>query len=145
MNWRYFDPRAGDYRVMYALEGEKLIGYSVLRVNRFVAGYPIGYVVDLLALPGRLDVVDSLLADAEQYFSMEDVNIVLSALFSNHPYKPVFNKHGFLDSRVNLTLFYNYNDEKRRDEILAKTEEAKRVHFMYGDIDSLPVNMNPHG
>ncbi len=53
LNWRYSDRRGGDYILKEAIEGERALGYVVLRVNGYQEKYPVGYIVDLLALPGR--------------------------------------------------------------------------------------------
>jgi len=49
-------------------------------------------------------------------------------------------RHGFLDSRIKLHLFYrSYGKE---DEIgKLKTVSVDKIHFAYGDIDSLLVEM----
>jgi len=142
LNWRYCDPRSGGFIVRLAEEGGEVLGYSVLRINRCRADYPIGYVVDLLTLPDRMDVADALIADAARYFDDRDVNMVLSIVVKNHPYERSFGRYGFLDSRIRLNLFYI---------MLGTIEEmsnirgvsVNRIHFSYGDIDSLPVDV-PH-
>jgi len=80
LNWRYCDPRAGDFIAMMA-EGDdgELLGYSVLRVNRYLEGYPVGYIVDLLGRPRRRDVVEALAANSLEYFDTNDVNIVTAS------------------------------------------------------------------
>ena len=59
LNWRYADPRAGDYVVLAAEEDNRWLGYVVLRSSETT-----GYIADLLALPERNDVVESLLSAA---------------------------------------------------------------------------------
>jgi hypothetical protein len=141
LNWRYCDLRAGSFIVRQAVEGGKILGYSVLRINRYRADYPIGYIVDLLTLPDRQDVANALIADATGYFDERNVNIVLSIIVKNHPYEGSFGRYGFLNSRIRLNLFYIILGDA---EEIAKLDEVStgRIHFSYGDIDSLPVDVS---
>jgi hypothetical protein len=43
LNWRYNDKKAGSYIVIQAEEEERVIGYSVLRVNKIRKNYLSGY------------------------------------------------------------------------------------------------------
>lgn len=63
LNWRYADRRAGEYVMLVAEEGHRWLGYVVLRATP-----EAGYIADLLALPERNDVVESLLAAANERF-----------------------------------------------------------------------------
>ncbi len=66
LNWRYADPRAGGYVTLAAEEDGRWLGYIVLRSSG-----ELGYVADLLALPERNDVVDSLVSAAIDRFRRE--------------------------------------------------------------------------
>lgn len=145
MNWRYCDPRAGNFLVRQ-IDGEnnEILGYCVLSENRTHKGYTIGYVVDMLSLPERLDVADALIKDAVAYFDGKQVNIVSSLMVKNHPYEAVFTRNGFLDSRFELKLFYR---QLRDDGVLDEVEKSSpsKIHFSYGDIDSLPASVPEYG
>jgi len=117
-------------------EDGEILGYSVLKINKSRMVYPVGYIVDILALPGRLDVADLLVADAVKYFDKNDINIVNCLLIKNHPYKRIFNRHGFLDSRIKIHL--SYTSHGLEDE-LKDLRTSSKPHFTYGDIDSLPA------
>jgi hypothetical protein len=137
LNWRYCDPRAGNFIVKQAEKDGRILGYSVLKINKIRNAYPVGFIIDVLALPNRLDVVDALAADAIKYFDSSDINIISCLILKNNPYRLIFNQYGFLDSRINVHLFYtNYgsNDE------LKKPRASSKMHFTYGDIDSLPTS-----
>jgi hypothetical protein len=139
LNWRYCDPHAGDFTVMGA-EGDKeeLLGYSVLRINRYLKGYPVGYIVDLLGRPGRLDVVEALAADSLKFFDANDVNIVNCLVTKGHPHERALKRLGFVDSRVKLRIFI---DEYTRKGIFNEIVDSspRRIHFSWGDHDSLPI------
>ena len=141
LNWRYCDPRAGDFIAMMA-EGDdgELLGYSVLRVNKYLEGYPVGYIVDLLGCPGRRDVVEALAADSLEYFDANDVNIVNCLVAKGHPHEKALKRLGFVDSRVKIRIFI---DEYERKGLFNGIVESppSRIHFSWGDHDSLPVRV----
>ena len=140
LNWRYSDPRAGSYVIRQAMEGSRLLGYCVLLINRYLRDCPVGYIVDLLALPGRLDVVDVLAADSLRYFDENDVNVILWQTVRDHPYQRILNGHGFLDSRIKFHLFYNPLVEP---DVLGEIENcrAEQIFLTWGDHVDLPIGL----
>ncbi|HUV34762.1 MAG TPA: hypothetical protein VMW22_07495, partial [Candidatus Desulfaltia sp.] len=141
LNWRYCDPRAGDFIAMMA-EGDdgELLGYSVLRVNRYLESYPVGYIVDLLGRPGRSDVVEALAADSLEYFDTNDVNIVNCLVAKGHPHETALKKLGFVDSRVKIRIFIDEYEKKGLFNGIVGSPPS-RIHFSWGDHDSLPVKV----
>jgi len=140
LNWKYHDKDCGVFEVRQATEGDRIVGYCVLRINRYLSEYRIGYVVDLLTYPDRLCVTDALLGDAVEYFDAQDVNIVNYQTISGHPYEAIARSHGFLDSRIRLHMFYTCHGEH---DIRSEIEKSKtnRVFLSWGDHDVLPVRM----
>lgn len=139
LNWRYCDKRAGPFKVRLAWEKGELIGYIVTRINKFLGDYWIGYVVDLLAIPGREDVASKLLEKGLHDLDSEGVNIVTCIIPKNHPYQRVYSGHGFLDSRKNLHLYTDVN--LYNDEHILENIQPHEVHFNYGAIDSTPTRL----
>lgn len=142
LNWRFSDPRAGNFVIKSVEDGERLLGYCVTAINRARESYPVGYIADLLALPGRLDVVDSLISDAVDFFDRNDVNIINCLMARGHPWVKNLQRHGFLDSRMRIRLFHTDLGlgEGLCDEI-CQLKDAVRIHVSYGDFDSLPVSV----
>ncbi len=140
LNWRFCDPRAGDFVVKQAEEDGCILGYSVLRINRYRPDYPVGFIVDLLTLPDRLDAADALAADAVQFFDDSDINIVNYQVVKGHPYEGVLKRHGFVDSRIKAHVFVLPLQE---DNLLDKVKEvpASEVLISWGDHDVLPVKI----
>jgi hypothetical protein len=134
LNWRYCDPRGGDYLVNIAQTGAKILGYMVLRTDRHQQDYPIGYIVDLLTLPNRLDVATVLVEEAVNYFDEHDINMILSLVIKNHPYEAILKRNGFITKRERTPLLYREFvevEELRRLE----ADSPRRIHFAYGDLD----------
>ena len=140
LNWRYCDHRTGDFVASQAEENGRILGYSVLRINRYRQDYPVGFIVDLLTLPDRLDAADALAADAVQFFDDNDINIVNYQVVKGHPYEWVLKRHGFVDSRIKAYVFFMPLQE---DDLIDKVKQipASKVLISWGDHDVLPVTM----
>jgi GNAT superfamily N-acetyltransferase/ribosomal protein S18 acetylase RimI-like enzyme len=140
LNWRYCDSRAGNFRVTIATEGDKVLGFCVTYVNFDLDDYPIGYIADIFTLPERLDVAEALVSEAMDMFRENSVNIINCQVIKDHPTHRILKKLGFIDSRIKLHLFYNFYNPVDELKKLEKTQPEK-IHFMYGDIDSMPSSI----
>ena len=91
LNWRFCDRRAGKFIVRSAQLEDELVGYSVLHVvgSR-------GQIMDVLALPGRLDVVRTLIADAVQQLGESGTAAVECWMLREQPYAQVLRRTGFM-------------------------------------------------
>lgn len=137
LNWKYMYPGIGNYRVTQVKEGDRVLGYSVLRVNRYNREYPVGYIVDLLTHRNRVDAVHSLLYDARTYFDSENVNIVNSQILKGHFSEPIYRAHGFLNSRKPIRLYFNL--EAKNIFASFKHLDSDLIYISWGDHDVLPV------
>jgi hypothetical protein len=134
LNWRYCDPRGGDYLVKIAQTGAKILGYMVLRINRHQRDYPIGYIADLLTLPERPDVATALVEDAVNYFDGHSINMTLCMVIKNHPYEAILRRNGFITKGEKPPLFYREYVEV--DELgRLEADSRSHIHFAYGDLD----------
>jgi hypothetical protein len=133
LNWRYCDPRGGNYRVMQAVKDGEVLGFIVTELKN-TGSYAEGYVVDLLTLPERLDVADTLLRDACRYFDDLGVNAVHYLVVRGHPYQGLSSRAEFIDTTrtSNMHLFCDFNEAEREYEVL-KSSPPSRVHFNIGD------------
>lgn len=139
LNWRYCDVNAGGFIVNEAKDDDGFtLGYSAIKINRYLKHYSIGYIVDLLTLPDKIDVVEALVAEAIRYFDEKGINIINCLIVKNHPHEKILKSYGFLDSRLKINVFMRSSLEIQR--ILKRIEGVSpdRLHFSYGDIDSLP-------
>lgn len=137
LNWRYCDPRGGDYAVHVAEEDDKILGFNVLRIDRRWNEYPVGYIVDLLTVPDRLDVVKALVANAVNHFDRNAVNIISSLVVKNHSYEDIFNSFGFLNSRFKMNICFRLFEEMCEKLLEFRTSSPNRVHFAFGDYDAV--------
>jgi GNAT superfamily N-acetyltransferase len=127
LNWRYADSRAGRHTICIAEEGGRLVGYAVYAISRSK-----GFVAELLVLPDRLDVVETLAADAVRYFAEEGVSTVRCWSPQRHPYRDSLLGAGFRVLRpVGQFGFGPHGDVK----IPARDDPNAPVHFTVGDTD----------
>ncbi len=134
LNWRYCDLRGGKYNIRVAMADGQILGYMVLRVNSYVPDYQTGYIVDLLTLPDRPDVVSELGRHAVEFFDRRDVNIIQVNVLKNSLAELLFHGLGFVNYPVKP--FMNYAAEYRNnylDEL--NLRDVEKMHFSYGDYD----------
>jgi len=138
LSWRYCDPRIGGFQIRKAYEGDEVLGYCVFRANRFREEYPVGYVLDLVAVPGRVDVACSLIGEAVRYFDDAGVNVVNVMVMEGAWFIDALRLHGFINSRVRLNVYLDpFGEADRVRELISV--EPKRVLVSWGDHDAMPV------
>ena len=129
LNWRFCDRRAGPFVVRVATEDGAVVGFAVTR-----ASVPESAIAEILALPGRLDVAEALIADAVGLASSRGANVVRCRLAERHPYWPVLERAGFFPiGRVAGELF----DPRAGDleDFAAVERPDARCHFTLADTD----------
>lgn len=136
LSWRYLDTRAGGYTVLLAESDEQILGYTVYKVNCIRPGYPIGYIMDLLARPGRDDVVEALIAESLKAMDEEGVNLTNLLIPRGSPYMEPALRQGLIDSRADIHAYFRIiTPNKNLDQLY---NPKTRIHFTYGDLDTLP-------
>jgi len=128
LNWRYCDPRAGTFVIRTAEERGRLLGYAVLRVTNGT-----GHIADLLALPGRTDVAQSLVVNALDYFHARAVPSVQCWCATRHPYEQLLPSLGFVNKRRTIHLDWVAFTSKPDRAALKSARLA--LHYMAGDTD----------
>ena len=129
LNWRYCEPAAGRFTVRVAEREGRILGYLVFKINEGTA-----YIADLLALPGRLDVVRSLIEDALRLSREARAELVSCWIIARHPYNGLLRRYGFVDS--GREIGFKYKAITLDPEALEFLEEnTARVHLMQGDSD----------
>jgi len=134
LNWRYCDPRGGEYTIKISEEENKITGYIVLRINRYHPDYPEGYIVDMLTFPDRHDVAESLLRDSIRFFDKNNINVIHCLVIKKHPYEVLLKQHGFVDIRNRVYFIIKLIDGGSEwDDFLSAP--PNKMHFQYGDTD----------
>jgi hypothetical protein len=105
-------------------------------VNRLRDGYPIGTIVDLLSLPGHVDVFRILINYAVSYFNEKAVNIVHSWTLKAHPLEKTYLEKGFIRRKEVFHVALNSISSTSVEQINAiKNVQPERLHLQYGDSD----------
>lgn len=136
LNWRYCDQRAGNYRIIQAEEGGRVVGYSILRINRYKPENLKGFIVDLIAVPRRMDVADALLEDGLRYFDNSRINAMFSLSYENDLYSRLYKDHGFITYAKPKLFLWLTEDLGEIIQGLQKSK-PKRAHIAYGDEDEI--------
>jgi hypothetical protein len=136
LNWRYCDPRGGIYKVLLAKDESQVIGFIVYKINRYREDYPVGFIMEVLALPDRRDVVDALIKNVVSRFDSMGVNIVHAQIIKGHPYEALLKSYGFVDVRKKSYL--NYSPVALGDELERFANASPhRLNYQYGESDSV--------
>ncbi len=129
LNWRYCDRRAGEFTCLVAEESRHMLGYAIHRVSR-----GRGYLVDVLTLPNRLDVVLALALRSLADLRNAGVRDVECWLPMHHPYFDTLAQAGF--TAVRTTQDITFRSLRIPGEELAFLREPDiSVHFTLGDTD----------
>ena len=129
MNWRYCEPAGGSFTVRVAEQEGRILGYL-----RFTISEGDGYIADLLARPGRFDVVRSWVEDALRLLREARTEMVSCWMIARHPYNGLLLKYGFVGSQSDVGFVYKA--VSLEPEALEFLEEAPaRIHLMHGDSD----------
>lgn len=136
MKWRYCDPRGGEYVLYQAEEDGKVVGFCVLRVNYLDPDYPEGYIVDLLALPDRDDIVEAIIQHAVHFFDSQNLNVVRVMCLKGHPVERIYRNYGFINSRRELMLSLRTVDPSRQEELeFIKEVPLDKMDYQYANTD----------
>lgn len=129
LNYRFADRRAGKYRMVVAEHDGRVLGYIITTARQRT-----GYIADALVLPGRHDVLESLLVDAVRCLRDEGKTSLECWRFPYHPYVPTLERLSFSEPRRTETV--NLRSLKGRDLEFAFFEDQKEpAHIMAGDTD----------
>jgi len=135
LNWRYCDPRGGDYRIWSAFDEKRLLGFVVSRINRHDINYPTGHILDLIFKTSRLDVADALLKIALLDLDEKGVNVVYYLGITDNPLDTIVRRNGFVNSRERILWEYWGHSLMADYANVLKKLPSERVYFTYGDID----------
>jgi len=140
LNWKYCDYRVGGYQIRKTFDGDRLTGYCVFRINRYREEYPVGYISEIVTMPGRFDIAGALVKSAVDWFSDEDVNIVNFQGMESSLLLDVLEGHGFLNSRMKIHIFIKpfVNPEELHSII---GDDPEKILVSWGDYDVLPVEL----
>jgi len=129
LNWRYCDPRGGPFTVRLAHRNNQPLGFAVTRIRDGDAG-----LADILALPGHLDVAESLIRDSIDLAKSAGASSIATRLPKRHPYRPALARAGFFDiGHIAGELVASRGMPVEDLAFLA--DEDTRIHHVLADAD----------
>lgn len=136
LNWRYCDPRAGNYIVKLVAHDEEPVGYSILRINRHNRDYPTGFIVDFVVIPGYQEASKALISSSLEYFQENNVNTVRYWTVKGSANHSIFKKYGFLYlGRKAPEVIMSPKKINKGDWEKFQTAEKSELHFQIGDTE----------
>ena len=134
LNWRYLDPRTGPSIALIAEDGERLLGYVVLRT----IGTRV-HIADILVARGAADVARALIDAAVRRARHDGAAAIECTLPRHHPYMPALRAAGFVTlrerSRVMAYKFAAANWVREPGLLDFFADARARVHLTIGDSD----------
>ncbi len=132
LNWRYSDKRGGNNHIYEIVENGAVLGFAVLEV-RDRGGYKSGYVLELLSLKNRDDVILNLAQHLKKEMSKLDVNIINFKTTSNKTIK-LLEQKGFIKMPFTkeFKAMYKFIDSDIEKEIFLTTKPDE-VYWGYGN------------
>ncbi|MBW1815528.1 MAG: GNAT family N-acetyltransferase [Deltaproteobacteria bacterium] len=138
LNWRYLDPRAGNYTIRQITKAGQILGYVVLQIDEVEPGSPRGFITDLLTLPRRPDIIKALVSDSINYFDTRGINVISALVVAGHPIERALNENGFFTLKRRPGVFGRILDTAKFDnkkKLALEKVKPNRLHFCYGDLD----------
>jgi hypothetical protein len=133
LNWRYCDSRSGSFIIKKAMLNEKLLGFIVLKINKYDKKYPEGYIVDLITLSNFYEVGYMLVQEAQRFFDENNINAITAYFVENSKYEDILISSGFIKLNK-INIFYQHlNNDINIDEL--NREDPNKIHFTMGDTD----------
>lgn len=129
LNWRFCDQRGGNGFVLQTEENTDVTGFIVARTSRGK-----GHIAYLLALPGRGDVIQPLIAACMTRLRDAGVAEAICTLPEHHPYRETLLALGFTHKRRRIpvtTRLRRTGDPERP----FRHDPYARIHLMLGDFD----------
>ena len=95
LNWRYVENPDAAYELYVVERGSSIAGYMVLKIEKKF-GLQIGFLVDLLTLPGEPALASGMVAEAVRHFRSAGLDIVSCLMLEHSPYAKALKGNGFL-------------------------------------------------
>lgn len=124
LNWKLKRPTR-KHKAKIAVQEDEIIGFIILNILENEE-YKEGTISDLLVIKDRIDVADSLLENACDYFDENNVDAVYYAATRDHPYQKLAMKQGFIDASLEKnTLFYYKSSDPELSELVNNSSPAR--------------------
>lgn len=135
LNWRYCDIRGGKFNVKIAQEKDKILGYIIVRINRFKPEYPTGWIVDFLVDPDYPAAAEKLIDASIMECDKADVNIIRYWVLEGHPNTKLLQSKGFIDIKKEAPKIIMETLDKGDEWDVFYNAPVERIHLQQGDTE----------
>jgi hypothetical protein len=138
LNWRFGDPRAGDFIIRTARREGRLVGYMVHKLEER-DGTTYLNIVDALVPKDEPNILSALIEDVTSMARDLMIDTVICCLPDGHRYAKQFSEQGFMaevrytGDRPMSMIFCPRELDQESMEVLSKKE--LKAHIMLGDTD----------
>jgi GNAT superfamily N-acetyltransferase len=137
LNWRYFEKPNVRYTVLLAEKRKKILGFIVL-LSKNEKNLRLGYIVDILALLDKKNIIQSLISRAIGHFKEEGVDLIVCWMLkkkSAHVYYRVLRYNGFMHLfGRSRPLIARVNSSQSSKTFLC---DSSKWYITMGDSDSI--------
>ena len=137
LNWRYARSPEWKYHILVAEEHNRMLGYIVIRFVELF-GLRGGMIMDIAVLPGRGDVLRSLLQYALVYADKKDQDLVTGMAYGNPALKWALLRAGFLAIPQTIApkkWYFGGRLHKDGDQNASGLLDARNWVLTFGDND----------
>ena len=131
LNWRYFAKPGHEYRVLLAKKQDEIAGYIVLKLQKGASS--VGYIIDMLTLPGEDSVAELLIATTIRHFKEAGIAKASCWMLEQTPYYGTLRKLGFIRRR-GRTLCVRIVEPSIQKEFVTN---PANWYYVMGDDDAL--------
>jgi hypothetical protein len=132
LNWRYSDKRGGNYHIYEIAVKNNVLGFMVLQI-RDDSGYKTGYILELLSLKNREDVIINLVIHLKKEMSKLDINVINFKTTSKKMIN-LLEQFGFIKIPITKEYhaMYAFIDSDAEKQIFLTTK-PEEVYWGYGN------------
>ncbi len=132
LDWRFSDPRSGDYKIYSAHEKNKYCGYVVASIDHETPDYPMGNIVDCLTI-GDAQIEKMLLREALAWLEDNDINAVNALAVKGSRMSNILESLGFIDRGDSLYCVYKIPSKIGETHPSIEKIDVNSIHLTYSD------------
>jgi GNAT superfamily N-acetyltransferase len=135
LNWRYADPRGGQYEIFAVTDDSEALGFIVLRIRRppFVSA-PEGYLVEIVTHQDDDCTAKLLFSHAVKIFKENGIDTIHYWGILGNSHTELLKKMGFARTKDFMIVYRKYLPEGL---LQLETTSPKRIHMVQGDFDHI--------
>lgn len=132
LEWRFGDPRSGDYHILSAYRNGEYSGYIVASIDHETIGYPMGNIIDFFTI-GDADVDNALLNGIMTWLVDKEINAVSVYAVKGSHVSQALERFGFMDRGDSLFAGYHITSKPNDSHPDIEQSDVNQIHLMYSD------------